>query len=259
MSSGQTPLAEFSLRNDVAIVTGGSRSIGRAVGCAMAEAGASVVVTGRSEMALERVAAEIGDAGGRALPLVCDVTDSAAVSELVANCVSELGPPTVLVANAGVFQQWQPSEDLSRAEWDRVLATDLTGVMTTCQAVAREMIPRRRGSIVTISSIAGLIGLRLAASYTAAKFGVIGLTRTLAADWAKHGLRVNAIAPGFIERDKEPLKDDAEMLGAITARALIARFGQPREVALAAVFLASPAASFVTGATLAVDGGWVAV
>jgi gluconate 5-dehydrogenase len=226
----------------------------------MAEAGAAVVLTGRSETDLERVAAEIGKVQGRvALPVVCDVTDSRAVSDLVAKCVSELGPPTVLVANAGVFQQWQPSEELSRPEWDRVLATDLTGVMTTCQAVAREMIPRRRGSIVTISSIAGLIGLRLAASYTAAKFGVIGLTRTLAADWAKHGLRVNAIAPGFIERDEEPLKDDPEMLAAITGRALIARFGQPREVALAAVFLASPAASFITGATLAVDGGWVAV
>jgi gluconate 5-dehydrogenase len=258
VSSGQVALEEFSLRNEVAIVTGASRSIGRAVGCAMAQAGAAVVVSGRSAQDLERVAAEIADSGGRAIPAVCDVTDSEAVADLVARCVAELGPPTVLVANAGVFQQWQPSEELSRAEWDRVIATDLSGVMTTCQAVAREMIPRRGGSIVTISSIAGLIGLKLAASYTAAKFGVIGLTRTLAADWAKHGIRVNAIAPGFIERDEEPLKDDPEMLATIAGRALITRFGLPREVALAAVFLASPAASFITGATLAVDGGWLA-
>jgi NAD(P)-dependent dehydrogenase (short-subunit alcohol dehydrogenase family) len=255
----QMVLEEFSLRNEVAIVTGASRSIGRAIACAMAQSGAAVVMTGRSEQDLERVAAEIVSAGGLALPVVCDVTDSAAVAVLVAKCVSELGPPTVLVANAGVFQQWQPSEDLGRPEWDRVIATDLTGVMTTCQAVAKQMIPNRRGSIVTISSIAGQIGLRLAASYTAAKFGVVGLTRTLAADWAQHGIRVNSIAPGFIERDHEPLKHDPDMLAAIAGRALITRFGLPREVALAAVFLASRAASFVTGATLAVDGGWLAV
>jgi gluconate 5-dehydrogenase len=257
MSAGR--LGEFSLGDEVVIVTGGGHSIGRATAAAMAQAGAQVVVAGRTERALERVAAEIGAWGGRAVPIACDVTDDDAVRALVARCVSELGPPTVLVANAGVFQRWQPSEELSRGEWDRVLATNLTGVMTTCQAVAREMIPRRRGSIVTISSIAGLIGLKLAASYTATKFGVIGLTRTLAADWAAHGIRVNAIAPGFIERDEEPLKDDAEMMAAITGRALIARLGMPREVALAAVFLASPAASFITGATLAVDGGWLAV
>jgi NAD(P)-dependent dehydrogenase (short-subunit alcohol dehydrogenase family) len=252
-------LGEFSLGDEVVIVTGGGHSIGRATAAAMAQAGAQVVVAGRTEGALERVAAEIGASGGRAVPIVCDVTDDDAVRALVAQCVSDCGPPTVLVANAGVFQRWQPSEELSRGEWDRVLATNLTGVMTTCQAVAKEMIPRRHGSIVTISSIAGLIGLKLAASYTATKFGVIGLTRTLAADWAAHGIRVNAIAPGFIERDEEPLKDDPEMMAAITGRALIARLGMPREVALAAVFLASPAASFITGATLAVDGGWLAV
>ncbi len=240
-------------------MTGASRSIGRAVGLAMAEAGAAVALAGRDLEALTGVAREISDQGGAAIPVVCDVTDKSAVRDLVERCVAELGPPTVLVANAGIFQRWQPSEAVTPAEWDQVLATDLTGVMSVCQTVGREMIASRGGSIVTISSIAGVIGLRCAASYTAAKFGVVGLTRTLAADWARHGIRVNAIAPGFIERDEEPLKDDAATVALIEQRAPLRRFGRPREVALAAVFLASRAASFVTGATLAVDGGWLAV
>jgi gluconate 5-dehydrogenase len=252
-------LEEFCLIDDVAIVTGASRSIGRAVAQAMAEAGANVVVSGRTADALEHVAAEIAEAGGRSLAVHCDVTDRESVESLVIRCVREFGPPTILVANAGIFQKWQPSEVLEISEWDRVVATDLTGVMTTCQAVGREMIAGRGGSIVTISSIAGVIGLRGAASYTAAKSGVVGLTKVLAADWAKHGIRVNAIAPGFIERDDEPLKRDPKALEEIAQRAPLGRLGRPREVALAAVFLASAAASFVTGATLAVDGGWLAV
>ncbi len=195
-------LDEFGLDGEVAIVTGASRSIGRAVARAMAQAGASVVVSGRVPEALERVSHEITKEHGRSLSVVCDVTDAASVENLVERCLDAFGSPTVLVANAGVFQRWQPSEELSGAEWDRVVATDLTGVMTSCQAVGKQMIEAGRGSIVTISSIAGAIGLRGALSYTAAKSGVLGLTRVLAADWARHGIRVNAIAPGFVERDE---------------------------------------------------------
>jgi NAD(P)-dependent dehydrogenase (short-subunit alcohol dehydrogenase family) len=252
-------IPEFGLEDRVAIVTGASRSIGRAIAQVLAEAGADVVLAGRQAEDLDRVAGEIEERGRRAVPVVCDVADADAVASLVATCKRELGPPDIAIANAGVFQEWGPAEELTREEWDRVVAVDLGGVMSTCQQVGREMIAAGGGSIVTISSLAGLVALTGAVSYTASKFGVIGMTKALAAEWAKHGIRVNSIAPGFIERDVEPFKGDAEVEGQIMARAPLARWGQPREVGLAAAFLASPAAAFITGATLPVDGGWTAV
>jgi NAD(P)-dependent dehydrogenase (short-subunit alcohol dehydrogenase family) len=250
---------EFGLDDRVAIVTGASRSIGRGIAQVLAESGADVVVAGRQRGDLERVAGEVEARGRRGVPVVCDVADPDAVSGLVAACKRELGPPDIAVANAGVFQEWGPAEELSREEWDRVVATDLTGVMLTCQEAGREMISNGGGSIVTISSLAGLVALAGAVSYTASKFGVIGLTKALAAEWARHGVRVNAIAPGFVERDVEPLKDDPEVLERIMGRTPLARWGKPREIGLATAFLVSPAAAFITGATLPVDGGWVAV
>jgi NAD(P)-dependent dehydrogenase (short-subunit alcohol dehydrogenase family) len=252
-------ITEFDLSHQAAVVTGAGRSIGRATASALAEAGASVVVAGRQLEALESVAGEIQTKGGIALPVVCDVSDEKAVDALMDRCASQFGPPSIVVANAGVFQTWAPSEGLEVAEWERVMTTNLLGVMLTCRAAARHMIPLKRGSIVTVSSIAGEVALPGAAAYSASKFGVIGLTQTLAAEWAKHNIRVNAVAPGFIERDVEPLKNDPAVEQTIMTRTPLARWGQPREVALAIVFLASEAASFVTGATLAVDGGWLAI
>jgi 2-deoxy-D-gluconate 3-dehydrogenase len=242
----------------VAVVTGASRSIGRAVSLALAEAGASVTLLGRDTCALDAVSREISALPGSkpALPVACDVSDPDAVRSAFDQSVRAMGPPDVLVANAGVFQEWMPSEDLPLTEWDRVMAVDLRGLWTCCRAAGQRMLERGTGRIVTVSSIAGIDSLPKMAAYNAAKAGVVSLTRTLAIEWAGRGVRVNCVVPGYIDRDAEPLRDDEDTYRGIEARTPLGRFGQPREVAMAVLFLASDMSSFVVGGTLVVDGGW---
>ncbi|HUZ57093.1 MAG TPA: SDR family NAD(P)-dependent oxidoreductase [Streptosporangiaceae bacterium] len=242
----------------MAIVTGASRSIGRATSLALAEAGATLAVLGRDRNALDAVSREIAalPMSKPALPVACDVSDPDAVESAVDHCTRAIGPPDVLVANAGIFQDWMPSEDLPLPEWDRVMAIDLRGLWASCRAVGQRMLTHGSGRIVTVASIAGITSLPKMAAYNAAKAGVVSLTRTLAVEWADRGVRVNCVVPGFIDRDVEPLKDDQATYRSIEDRTPLGRFGRPREVALAVLFLASDMSSFVVGSTLVVDGGW---
>jgi NAD(P)-dependent dehydrogenase (short-subunit alcohol dehydrogenase family) len=244
----------------VAVVTGASRGIGRAVCVALAEAGATVALLGRDTRALDAVSREISarPASKPALPVPCDVSDPDAVESAIKHCAGAIGTPDVLVANAGVFQEWMPSEDLPLEEWDRVMAVDLRGLWACCRAAGRLMLDRGSGSIVTVSSIAGIGSLPRMAAYNAAKAGVVSLTQTLAIEWAGRGVRVNCVVPGYIDRDVEPLKDDEATYRGIEDRTPLGRFGQPREVAMAVLYLASDMSSFVVGSTLVVDGGWTA-
>jgi NAD(P)-dependent dehydrogenase (short-subunit alcohol dehydrogenase family) len=254
-----TALPEFDLTGRVAVVTGGNRSIGRASAMALAEAGAHVVVSGRDEQALESVRAEITAAGGSVLAVGCDVSDRAAVDNLFARTVAEYGRVDVCLVNAGVFGKWESAELMKLEEWDTIYNIDLRGAMLTSMAAGRQMIVQGEGgSIVTIASIQGVVGIKGTVAYTAAKHGVVGMSRGLALDWAPHNIRVNCIAPAFIARDVEPLQEDPVAIEFVTTRTPLGRWGTCRELAMAVLFLAAPASSYVTGSVLNVDGGWCA-
>ena len=252
-------LEQFRVDGQVALVTGGGKGIGRACALALAEAGAAVAIVGRDTEALSATAKDIAALGARVLAAPADVRDRAALERVVAQTVAALGPVDILVNNAGIFQTWMMPELVSEDEWDNVFNTDLKSAFRLAQMVARPMLERRRGAIVNVASIAGPIGLPLTLSYTAAKAGMIGLTRSLGVDWAPFNVRVNAVAPGFIATPQNAsLRAVDTQRKAVEDKTPMGRFGEVGEVAAAVLFLASPAASYITGATLLVDGGWVA-
>lgn len=252
-------IPEHSVSGMTAVVTGGGRSIGRGTAVALAQAGANVVVAGRDRSALNAVAQEISGMGAKALAIACDVRKDEDISWLIAATVSSFGRLDIMVANAGIFQKWASSEHFSLSEWEDIYATNLRGAMMTCMAAGRQMLQQESGgAIINISSVSGVTSRAGIMAYGAAKHGVIGMTKALAVDWAARNVRVNAIAPGFIARDDDPLIGDEAAVKFVKGRTPMQRWGTPREVGLAVCFLASPAASYITGAVLAVDGGWLA-
>jgi NAD(P)-dependent dehydrogenase (short-subunit alcohol dehydrogenase family) len=245
----------FSLAGRVALVTGASRGIGRAVAQALARAGAAVACGARSVDQVRTAAAEIEAAGGRAVGLRMDVTQSVEIADAVAEAERALGPIDVLVNNAGITLE-KRSADLTDEDWDTVLTTNLTAIFRCIRAVAPGMIARGRGKIINLGSMYGRIGVPRYAAYCASKAAVGGLTRSLAAEWARHGIQVNCLAPGYINTDipREAMADErsrALLLSKVPAR----RIGEPEEAAALAVYLASPASDFMTGQTVYLDGG----
>lgn len=249
----------FDLTGRTAIVTGGGRGIGRAIARTLAAHGAAVALAGRNEANLQQVADTIRADGGTASWHGCDVTAEAEVAALRDAVLATHGRIDILVNNAGIDPHYAPMERTDPAEWQHILDVNLTGVFLCCRLIGPAMLEKGRGSIINISSIAGHVGLKRQVPYCATKGGVEQLTKALALDWAEQGVRVNAIAYGFIMTDLTNAVLTHKHIGPkLLARTAMGRFGTVEEVGGAAVFLASDAASYVTGSTVLVDGGWTA-
>jgi len=243
-----------NLAGAVAIVTGASRGLGRAIALALAGAGADVVCAARSKPDLEETALAVRSLGRRALVQSTDVALADDVERMVECTVAEFGRVDVLVNNAG-FILPTPAERLREAEWRRVLDTDLTGVFLCAIAVGQRMIAQGGGRIVNIGSMFGELGTRGVLPYAAAKAGVHALTRCLAYEWARHGIRVNCIAPGYFYTDLSRDALDSAAGERIRGRIPLGRVGEPAEIGPLAVYLASDASAFMTGEVIALDGG----
>jgi len=247
-------LSPFNLIDEVALITGGGTGLGLAMARSFVASGAKVVLVGRREAELQKAARELGE---NACYVCHDVTNYAAAGELVAAATQKAGaPPSILVNNAGIHLK-KPAVDTTPEEFATVLNTHVIGAHALTRAVLPGMIERRHGSVLFIASMASLFGIPLVVAYSAAKSAHLGMVRTLTAEVSKHGVRVNAIAPGWIETEmsRKAMDGDPARKQKILSRTPLGTFGRPEDIGWAAVYLSSPAAKFVTGAVLPVDGG----
>ncbi len=244
------------LDGKVALITGGGAGIGEAIAKVFAKAGSAVVITGRRKEMLERVAGDIERDGGRALGVAGSVTDEAQTQSAVKQAVQAFGKLDILVNNAGIGAFGQPLHDTDDATWHRVLEVNLTGVFRMTRAAVPEMLKVGGGAIVNISSIAGQVGIPLLAAYGASKGGLDALTRCLAIDYAKQGIRCNAVSPGLVDTPMaSDLLNDQERRAQVMTAYPLGRPGTPEEVAKLVLFLASDDAGWITGGIYTIDGG----
>ena len=251
-------LDSFGLKGKNALVTGSQTGLGAGIAVALAQAGASVVVHGKDSRGIEEVCAGVSAAGARAARAIADVSDPRACEELIELTVRELGSIDILVNNAGIIRR-SPAAEFSMKDWMDVIEVNLNAVFRLCQLAGRHMLRQGKGKIVNIASLLAFQGGVFVPSYSAAKGGVAQLTKALANEWAPKGINVNAIAPGYMATDNTAaLRKDPERSRQILERVPAGRWGEPNDLAGAAVFLCSSASDYVHGHVLVVDGGWMA-
>jgi len=247
---------KFGLRGKIALVTGSSQGLGKAMARALAQAGADVVINGRDPAKLAPVVKEIEALGGRALAVAADLGDRAAVQRLIDQSIAWQGHLDILVNNAGIIRR-TPAVDYSDADWDAVVGVNLNGVFTACRAAGKHMLARGSGKIINIASLLTFFGGITVPSYAAAKGGVGQLTKALSNEWSGKGVQVNAIAPGYMRTDNTAaLQADPMRSKEILSRIPANRWGEPGDLEGAIVFLASSASDYLSGHVMAVDGGW---
>jgi NAD(P)-dependent dehydrogenase (short-subunit alcohol dehydrogenase family) len=250
-------MSSFSLSGRTALIIGGAGGIGREIALGFRNAGARVLIAGRSQDKLDRGAAELGAGSGQRIGYAVDVRSVDALSTFRDAVQSDHGPLHILVNCQGVTEI-KPALDLTEAEYDAILDTNVKSVFFACTIFGSDMIDRKQGAIINISSLAAHTGWANAAAYSVSKWGVAALTQTLAAEWGETGVRVNAIAPGFFMTELNQAKMPEARKAEARKRAAMKRMGELNELVGAAIFLASDAARFITGSTLRVDGGYLA-
>ena len=248
----------LELGSKVAVVVGGTSGIGRAIAHGFAQAGANVIPTSRRADQVDIAAREIEELGRRTLRVTSDVADRASLERVLAEALNAFGQVDILVNSAGRTKR-APTVDFSEDDWNAIIDTNLTGTLRACQVFGRHMLERQSGSVINIASLSTFVALHEVAAYSASKAAVGSLTKSLAVEWSNRGVRVNAIAPGvFRTALNQKLLDETERGREFLLRTPMRRFGNVDELAGAAIFLASDAASFVTGEIITVDGGFLA-